>query len=92
MGSGAFRHYLKCAPCRTIFQFGNMNSKNCSALKSLAINLVETYGQKETENNWNESALVIRQLSSVISSNPEKLAPHNENVQMIINVLEQSVL
>lgn len=73
-------------------QFWQMNSKNCSELKILSATLIETYGQKETENNWNESALNIRKLSNLISSDPEKFGPQNDHVKMIINVLEQSVL
>lgn len=69
-----------------------MNSKNCSEFKSLSITLIETYGQKETENNWSDSALIIRKLSYLISSDSEKFGPQNDDVKMIINVLEQSVL
>lgn len=70
-----------------------MNSKNFSELKTLTITLIETYGQKETENNWNESALMIRKLSNLLISNFEKLNFQNEeSVELIINVLEQSVI
>ena len=69
-----------------------MNSKNCSELKSLSITLIETYGKKEIENNWNDSALTIRKLSNLISSDSEKFGPQNDEVKMILNVLEQSVL
>lgn len=70
-----------------------MNSKNCSELKILTVTLIETYGQKENENNWNDSALAIRKLSNLISSYTEKLEPPlTEDVKLIINVLEKSVL
>lgn len=70
-----------------------MNSKNCSELKNLTVTLIETYGLKENENNWNASALVIQKLSNLISSYSDKLEPPlTEDIKLIINVLEKSVL
>lgn len=79
-------------PSRATFRFEEMNSKNCYELKTLAETLMKTYGEKESEDNWNKSASIIRKISNfLISDSGKEYSLNDEIFKLIIHVLEKTV-
>ncbi len=62
------------------------------SLKPLAETLMKTYGEKESEDNWNKSASIIRKISNfLISDSGKEYSLNDEIFKLIIHVLEKTV-
>lgn len=75
-----------------IFQAEIMNSSTNEELKTLALTLINIYGNGENENNWNEIASVVRKLSDHLKSNSTISNSDIEGlIDPLIHVLENTV-
>lgn len=83
---------IKCALVSQIFQTDIMNSAAGAEFKALALTLINSYGNGETENNWNEIASAARVLKNVLNLNQDIPKSDLEIViDPLINVLLNTV-
>lgn len=66
-----------------------MKLKDEVGLKELTLTLIKVFNFKETEHNWNETAVIIKNISEFVSSN--SIVQVGEYVSQIVSVLEKTV-
>lgn len=61
-------------------------------MKELTLSLIEKFNSKETEDNWNDTAVIIKKLSKFVSLNAkiEKIEL-SECIAQLLPVLEETV-
>lgn len=62
-------------------------------ISKLTLSLIETFKSRETENNWNESSIIIKKISNALSSNDTITELEiDRHFGQIMSVLEKTVM
>ena len=64
-------------------------------LKELTLTLIKTFNNKETENNWSSTDVIIQNISKIVksSSHSSISSPSlNDSVAKTVSILEQTVI